>query len=344
MAAPWSFVMLETRPLAEHQPRLGEFGFAGDDQVVPYEVAPLDVRGRTVQLGPMLDAILSRHDYPEPVARLLAEACVLTVLLGTSLKFEGKFILQTRTDGPVDMLVADFTTPDALRAYARFDADRLWALSATGETSQEKLLGTGVLALTIDQGAHTQRYQGIVQLDGTSLEDAARTYFRQSEQIPTDLRMSVAKLVTPGPGGAREQWRAGGILAQFLPQSPERVRVPDISGGDGDPRDVAHEPDDNSWQELLALLGTIEPTELIDPTVGAERLLYRLFHEHGVRVFRSVPVADQCSCSREKIRGILEGFSADEIKDSTEDGGIHVACEFCSTQYDFDPAEFSAGE
>lgn len=336
--------MLETRPLAEHQPRLGEFGFAGDDQVVPYEVAPLDVRGRTVQLGPMLDAILSRHDYPEPVARLLAEACVLTVLLGTSLKFEGKFILQTRTDGPVDMLVADFTTPDALRAYARFDADRLWALSATGETSQEKLLGTGVLALTIDQGAHTQRYQGIVQLDGTSLEDAARTYFRQSEQIPTDLKMSVAKLVTPGPGGAREQWRAGGILAQFLPQSPDRMRAPDISGGDGDPRDVAHEPDDNSWQELLALLGTIEPTELIDPTVGAERLLYRLFHEHGVRVFRSVPVADQCSCSREKIRGILEGFSADEIKDSTEDGGIHVACEFCSTQYDFDPAEFSAGE
>ncbi|TIN55301.1 MAG: Hsp33 family molecular chaperone [Mesorhizobium sp.] len=309
MDAPRSFVMLETLSLAEHQPKLGEFGFAGDDHVVPYEVAPLDVRGRTVQLGPMLDAILSRHDYPEPVARLLAEACVLTVLLGTSLKFEGKFILQTRTDGPVDMLVADFTTPHSLRAYARFDADRLQALIASGEISQEKLLGTGVLALTIDQGAHTQRYQGIVQLDGTSLEEAARTYFRQSEQIPTDLRMSVAKLVTPGPGGAREQWRAGGILAQFLPQAPERMRV---------------------------------PTELIDPTVGAERLLYRLFHEHGVRVFRGVPVADQCSCSRDKIRGILEGFSAEEIKDSTEDGGIHVACEFCSTQYDFDPAEFAA--
>ncbi|TIO66984.1 MAG: Hsp33 family molecular chaperone, partial [Mesorhizobium sp.] len=235
-----------------------------------------------------------------------------------------------------------FTTPHSLRAYARFDADRLQALIASGEISQEKLLGTGVLALTIDQGAHTQRYQGIVQLDGTSLEKAARTYFRQSEQIPTDLRMSVAKLVTPGPGGVREQWRAGGILAQFLPQAPERMRVPDISGGDGDPRDVAHEPADNSWRELLALLGTIEPTELIDPTVGAERLLYRLFHEHGVRVFRGVPVADQCSCSRDKIRGILEGFSAEEIKDSTEDGGIHVACEFCSTQYDFDPAEFAA--
>ncbi|MER9846380.1 Hsp33 family molecular chaperone [Mesorhizobium sp. M0106] len=334
--------MLETHQLAEHKPKLGEFGYAGDDHVVPFEVGPLDVRGRTVQLGPMLDAILSRHDYPEPVARLLAEACVLTVLLGTSLKFEGKFILQTRTDGPVDMLVADFSTPHALRAYARFDADRLQALTSAGETSPQTLLGSGVLALTIDQGAHTQRYQGIVQLDGVTLEDAARTYFRQSEQIPTDLRLLVAKLLTPGVGGAREQWRAGGLLAQFLPQSAERMRVPDLPGGDGDPREEIHDPTDNSWQELLALLGTIEPTELIDPTIGAERLLYRLFHEHGVRVFGGVPVADQCSCSREKIHGILEGFSAEEIRDSTEDGSIHVACEFCSKQYDFDPAEFAA--
>ncbi|MER8368658.1 Hsp33 family molecular chaperone [Mesorhizobium sp. M1378] len=334
--------MLETHQLAEHKPKLGEFGYAGDDHVVPFEVGPLDVRGRTVQLGSMLDAILSRHDYPEPVARLLAEACVLTVLLGTSLKFEGKFILQTRTDGPVDMLVADFSTPHALRAYARFDADRLQALTSAGETSPQTLLGSGVLALTIDQGAHTQRYQGIVQLDGVTLEDAARTYFRQSEQIPTDLRLSVAKLLTPGVGGAREQWRAGGLLAQFLPQSAERMHVPDLPGGDGDPREEIHDPTDNSWQELLALLGTIEPTELIDPTIGAERLLYRLFHEHGVRVFGGVPVADQCSCSREKIRGILEGFSAEEIRDSTEDGSIHVACEFCSKQYDFDPAEFAA--
>ncbi|MER9251814.1 Hsp33 family molecular chaperone [Mesorhizobium sp. M0598] len=334
--------MLETHQLAEHKPKLGEFGYAGDDHVVPFEVGPLDVRGRTVQLGPMLDAILSRHDYPEPVARLLAEACVLTVLLGTSLKFEGKFILQTRTDGPVDMLVADFSTPHALRAYARFDADRLQALTSAGETSLQTLLGSGVLALTIDQGAHTQRYQGIVQLDGVTLEDAARTYFRQSEQIPTDLRLSVAKLLTPGVGGAREQWRAGGLLAQFLPQSAERMRVPDLPGGDGDPREEIHDPTDNSWQELLALVGTIEPTELIDPTIGAERLLYRLFHEHGVRVFGGVPVADQCSCSREKIHGILEGFSAEEIRDSTEDGSIHVACEFCSKQYDFDPAEFAA--
>ena len=186
-----------------HEPKLGEFGFAGDDHVVPFEVGPLDVRGRAVQLGPMLDQILARHDYPEPVARLLAEACVLTVLLGTSLKFDGKFILQTRTDGPVDMLVADFTTPQSLRAYARFDAERLAAAIASGDDRPEQLLGDGVLAMTIDQGAYMQRYQGIVQLDGASLEDVARIYFRQSEQIPTDVRLSVAKQLMPGGDGGK---------------------------------------------------------------------------------------------------------------------------------------------
>lgn len=329
--------------VTETERKLGEFGFAGDDHVVPFAVEPLDVRGRTVQLGPLLDQILDRHAYPEPVARLLAEACVVTVLLGTSLKFEGKFILQTRTDGPVDMLVADFTTPHSLRAYARFDAGRVEEAIKAGMTAPEDLLGTGVLALTIDQGAHTQRYQGIVELNGISLEEAARTYFRQSEQIPTELRLSVAKLVLPGEGGG-EHWRAGGLLAQFLPDSPERRRVQDMHGGDGDERDVAVGPEDNAWQELLALMATIEPTELIDPTVGAERLLYRLFHEHGVRVYEGVHVADQCSCSDHKIRGILQGFSAEEITGSVEDGRIRVNCEFCSKAYEFDPVEFAPAQ
>ncbi len=256
--------MLEAIHVTERPSKLGEFGHAGDDHVVPFAVDALDIRGRAVQLGPMLDAILSRHAYPEPVARLLAEACVLAVLLGTSLKFEGKFILQTRTDGPVDMLVADFSTPHALRGYARFDADRLQALLAAGEGDQQTLLGNGVLALTIDQGEHTQRYQGIVQLDGVSLEEAARSYFRQSEQIPTELKLSVAKLVIPG---SAEQWRAGGMLAQFLPEAPERMRLPDLPGGDGD--SAAGAPVDNAWQEVQALLATIEPTELIDPTAAA---------------------------------------------------------------------------
>ncbi|MBL8581903.1 MAG: Hsp33 family molecular chaperone [Rhizobiaceae bacterium] len=328
--------------LPEATIQLGEFGFSGDDHVVPFEVGPLDVRGRIVQLGPLLDQILERHAYPEPVARLLAEACVVTVLLGTSLKFQGRFILQTRSDGPVDLLVADFATPSALRAYARFDAERLAEAETAGAVSPAELLGTGVLALTIDQGMHMQRYQGIVELDGTSLEDAARAYFRQSEQIPTDLRLSVARLVKPGEGG-RGHWRAGGILAQFLPEAPERLRLPDLPGGDGDEADLDDLTDD-SWKELLALFATIEPTELIDPTIGTERLLYRLFHEHGVRVFDGTDVADECSCSREKIRGILDGFTAEEIRDSVEDGAIHVSCEFCSKQYSFDPAEFAAAD
>ncbi len=337
--------MLETAKLPEDTKKLGDFGYAGEDHVVPFEVGPLDARGRVIALGPVLDTILGRHDYPEPVARLLAEACVIAVLLGSSLKFQGKFILQTRTDGPVDMLVADFSTPGSLRAYAQFDADRLEALIAAGEADSRTLLGRGMLALTIDQGEYMQRYQGIVELDGKTLQEAAHEYFRQSEQIPTEIRLQVAKLVRPGEG---EQWRAGGLIAQFLPEAPERLRAVDLPGGDrpgdnepGDngEQDVEVEID-NAWREVQALAGTIEPGELIDPTIEPERLLYRLFHEHGVRVFPGVRVEDDCSCSRDRIMGILEGFSAEEILESTEDGKIAVSCEFCSTTYEFDPAEF----
>jgi molecular chaperone Hsp33 len=318
---------------------LGEFGFAGDDHVVPFEVAELDIRGRAVQLGPVLDAILSRHDYPEPVALLLAEAMVLTVLLGTALKFEGKFILQTRSDGPVDMLVADFSTPDALRAYARFDAGRLAEAVAARKTSPAELLGKGVLAMTIDQGTHMQRYQGVVELDGSSLEEVARVYFRQSEQIPTDVRLGAAPMLVPDGTSPRQHWRAGGIMTQFMPEAPERLRLPDLPGGDGDEGAGGGEADD-AWQEAAALLATVEVAELVDPSVGTERLLYRLFHEHGVRVFEGTSINDICSCSREKIGSILDSFSAEEIADSIEDGVIKVSCEFCSKRYEFDPADF----
>lgn len=321
--------------------RLGEFGFAGDDHVVPFAVEALDVRGRAVQVGPMIDQILARHNYPEPVARLLAEVIVLTVLLGSSLKFSGKFIVQTRSDGPVDMLVADLTTPSAVRAYARFEEERLWEAVARGEDSPEALLGKGVLALTIDQGPYMQRYQGIVELNGSTLEEVARTYFRQSEQIPTEVRLGVARIVVPGENGGAERWRAGGLLIQFLPESAERSRMTDLPGGDGDEQDAGNgHPQDNAWQEALALMATVETDELLDPTVGAERLLYRLFHEHGVRVYEGTDVMDQCSCSREKIRAILDGFTAEEIEESTENGVIRASCQFCSKEYVFDPAEF----
>ena len=320
---------------------LGEIGFAGDDKVVPFQVEGLDSRGRAVQLGPMLNTILGRHDYPEPVARLLAETITLTVLLGTSLKFDGKFIVQTQSDGPVDMLVADFATPDSLRAYARFDEKALAEAVAEDRLEPHELLGTGILAFTIDQGPQMQRYQGIVELNGASLEEIARAYFRQSEQIPTEVRLAAAQLYGSNSGGERQhQWRAGGVVLQFLPESPERMRQADLPGGDlPDDIDYSEYEEDEDWLEAKVLMETIADDELADPQVGSERLLYRLFHERGVRVFDPLEVRDNCSCSREKIRDVLLGMENDDLAASVEDGKISVKCEFCSANYEFDPSD-----
>lgn len=325
--------------MTDMTPELGEFDFAGDDHVVPFQVEGLDVRGRAVQLGPMLDAILERHNYPLPVARLVAETVVLTVLLGTSLKFEGKLIVQTKGDGPVDLVVADFSTPDRVRAYARYDADALAVAEKEGRTRSHELLGKGVLAFTIDQGAHTQRYQGIVALDGATLEEIAGVYFRQSEQIPTKVRLGVAELLDRDENGKpRHRWRAGGMVAQFLPEAPERMRQPDLSGGDGDDGESAFE-DDDLWAEAKVMVETIDTDELTDPTVGTERLLYRLFHERGVRVYEPQAVYDRCSCSREKLRSVLANLEADDLESTIEDGAVQVTCEFCSTTYRFEASE-----
>lgn len=313
--------------------------FAGDDKVVPFQVEGLDVRGRAIQIGPLLNTILSRHAYPAPVAKLLAEAIVLTALIGTSLKFSGKLTLQTKGDGPVDLLVADFTAPNAMRAYARFDDERLAAAISADETSPEQLLGNGILAFTIDQGVGMQPYQGIVALDGSSLEEIAGVYFRQSEQLQTRVLLGVAEFFDRDEDGKpRQGLRAGGIIAQFLPESPDRMKNRDLHGGDGDERgeDIAH---DDAWDEAMSLLNTVNAAELTDPSVQSERLLYRLFHERGVRIYEPQAVQDQCNCSRDKIKGVLTGFSAEEIKDSIEDDKIAVTCEFCSTTYHYDPAE-----
>ena len=200
--------------MAEATVELNELDFAGDDRVVPFQVEGLDVRGRAVQLGPLLNSILGRHDYPAPVARLLAEAIVLTALLGTSLKFDGKFTVQTKGDGPVDLLVADFSSPDSLRAYARYDEDALAEAVKAGQISPPDLLGEGVLAFTIDQGRGMQPYQGIVPLDGSSLEEIAGVYFRQSVQILTRVRLDVAELIDrDAEGKPRHNRRAGGLVA-----------------------------------------------------------------------------------------------------------------------------------
>ncbi len=319
-------------------------GPAGDDAVRPFEVAAIDVRGRIIQMGPVLDTILARHEYPPTVARLLAEAVVLAVLLGSSLKFDGKFILQTRTDGPVDMLVVDYRTDGGIRAYARFDAEKVEAAAAAGEAHPGELLGHGTLAMTIDQGGHMNRYQGVVPLDGESLEDVAHTYFRQSEQIPTRVRLAVAEMQVREADGIRHAWRAGGVLVQFLPDAPERMRQADLPGGDSpaNARDTGGFEEDDAWTEAQSLVGTVQDDELTDPSVPVERLLFRLFHERGVRVYRAAEVRDECSCSRERVRGVLASFSAEEIVESTQDdGAIAVTCEFCGKKYGFDPAEFA---
>jgi molecular chaperone Hsp33 len=313
------------------------------DSVLPFTVPALDVRGRMVHLGPALDAILGRHAYPAPVARLLAEAIALATLLGSSIKFEGRFILQTRSDGPVSMLVVDFQTPDGIRAYASFDAAAVETAIAEGRTSPAELLGSGHLAMTVDQGPDMQRYQGVVVLEGESLEEVAHVWFQQSEQIPTRVRLAVAEMLTKGEGGASHAWRAGGLMVQFLPESEDRVRARDLHPGDAPEGTEPHAPEvDDAWAEAEALVGTIEDVELTDPEVTAERLLYRLFHERGVRVFEPLAMVERCRCSRERVEAMLGQFTAEQVDDMTVDGEIVVTCEFCSTHYRFDPAAVRA--
>jgi molecular chaperone Hsp33 len=310
-----------------------------DDTVLPFEVAALDLRGRVVRLGPAVDEMLARHDYPKPVAKLVGEAIVMTVLLGSAVKIEGRFILQTQTDGPVRMLVVDFTTPGKVRACARFDKQRVQEAIDAGNASSGALIGHGHLAMTIDQGPDTNRYQGLVALEGGDLEAAAHEYFLRSEQIPTRVRLAVAEEMRPGEG-ARQRWRAGGILLQFLPKAPERARQPDLPPGDAPPGvtpPVVQE--DDAWVEGRSLIETVDDDELIDPTISSERLLYRLFHERGVRVFRSVEVQARCSCSRDNVEAMLRSFSQDDRDHMVENGRISVTCEFCSAHYEFAPED-----
>src|SRR3954453_5719220 len=305
-----------------------------DDSVLPFEVSALDLRGRLTRLGPALDDILTRHDYPTPVGKLLGEAIVLTTLLGTSLKFEGRFILQTKTDGPVSFLVVDFRSPDRMRAYARFDAERL----KDGQTSGA-LLGKGHLAMTIDQGPDMSRYQGLVALDGGGLEEAAHEYFLRSEQIPTRVRLAVGE-EWRGDGGPKHRWRAGGMLLQFLPKAPERARQADLHPGDApEGAEMPAAVEDDAWIEAQSLIATVEDVELIDPDLSGERLLYRLFHERGVRVFPSLPLRAQCSCSRDAVTGMLRSFTPKDRADMVKDGKVAVTCEFCSSVYEFTPEE-----
>jgi molecular chaperone Hsp33 len=310
-----------------------------DDAVIPFEVDALDLRGRLTRMGPALDEILTKHDYPEPVGKLLGEAIVLTTLLGSSLKFDGRFILQTQSDGPVSFLIVDFQAPDRLRAYARYDAKRL-----KGGADSGSLLGKGHLAMTIDQGPDMSRYQGLVALDGGGLEAAAHEYFLRSEQIPTRVRIAVGEEFRGGERG-KHRWRAGGLLMQFLPKAPERARQADLHPGDAPEGTVPHTvAEDDAWVEGQSLISTVEDVELIDPDLSGERLLYRLFHERGVRVFKPLAMHARCSCSREAVSSMLQSFDAKDRAEMVKDGKVVVTCEFCSSIYVFTPQEAGVDE
>ncbi|VAW18689.1 33 kDa chaperonin HslO [hydrothermal vent metagenome] len=313
---------------------------SGDDIYVPFTLENLNCRGRSLRLANALHKIISAHDYPAPVARVLGEAIVLTALMGSSMKFAGRFILQSQTDGPVNLIVVDLDAPDGLRAYARFDKDALEAMDKNKPSNSAHLLGKGHLAMTVDQGAHTERYQGIVEIDGSGLETAAEHYFAQSEQIPTKVRLAVGS--HKAKGDKNSGWRAGGMMVQYLPKAkidaneqPELVDLP----GDGIPADADN--DEDNWAEAQALFATIGDDELLDPQISIERLLLRLFHEKGVTIFDPEPLVARCTCSPERSEAMLQtNFSAQERLDMAVDGEIEITCEFCSTTYHFNPNQF----
>lgn len=301
------------------------------DFVLPFQTVASRVSGRIVRLAGTVDAVLTRHDYAPPVSEALGQALALAALLGTALKFDGRLTLQTKTDGPLEFLVADFTTPGFVRGYAGASAERVAALQAAGgKVRQGELFGLGHLAMTIDPGGDMQRYQGIVALDGATLTEAALTYFRQSEQLPTFIRLAVARERLAGGGWS---WKAGGLLLQHVAplggKSDEQMAASEEQG-------LLIGEDDDSWRRVEILASTVEDHELVDPSLPPERLLYRLFHEEGVRVSPAQPIGEYCTCSRERVHGLLARFGAAELADMKEaDGTIAVTCEFCSTRYPF---------
>jgi molecular chaperone Hsp33 len=290
---------------------------ATDDLVAALQIEGWPVRGRIARLSTAIDEILTRHAYPEPVANLLGEACALAALVGSSLKIDGRLILQAQGDGPVSYVVADYDSDGSLRGYCRYDEAKVAEASQGFQRPGARtLLGEGVFVMTIDQGPDTDRYQGITPIEGESLALCAENYFDQSEQTPTRIRLAVAQLQT-------EQgfvWRAGGLMLQNIAE------------------DTARGSTEEAWERTQALFETLGEDELVDPTVPPHVLLYRLFHEDGVRLEAARPLKAFCRCSQDRILGVLKSFSAEERADMVEaDGAIKVTCEYCSRVYAIAP-------
>lgn len=295
-------------------------GKAAGDLRQPFQIEGQPVRGRLVRLGPVVESVIGRHDYPEPVAALLAEMLALAAALAGSLKYEGVFTLQTKGDGPIRLMVADVTSGGDMRGYAQYDAGRLAAMKSPSR-SVPQLLGSGYLAFTVDQGPHSERYQGIVELIGATLVDCVHHYFRQSEQIPTGIKVAVGR----APEGA---WRAGVLMLQRLPEGPEPEAGDDAT--------------DESWRRSLSFMASATADELLDPELAPDDLLYRLFHEDGVRVFRPAGLRAACRCSRQRVSEVLRSLPRREVADLKVEGAVVVTCEFCNSRYRFSEDELDA--
>jgi molecular chaperone Hsp33 len=291
-----------------------------DDLVQSFQIERTALRGRLVRLGPLVDDILKHHDYPQPVAAMLGEAVALAAILAGMLKYDGVFTLQTKGDGPIRLLVADVTTAGGVRGYAQYDSAKLAkALDATG-APVPRLLGAGYIAFTVDQGDKAERYQGIVELQGATLAECAHHYFRQSEQLQAGIKVAV------GHDGAT--WRAGGIMLQRLP----------TAGGEATAAEA--EAQEDGWRRAMILMSSSRSEELLDPRLAPNDLLFRLFHEDGVRVWAPHPLVAQCRCSRAKVERIIVALpEADLAELALPDGRLEVTCEFCSRRYPFSPEE-----
>lgn len=289
-----------------------------DDLVAAFQIEGEPVRGRLARLGPAVHEILTGHDYPDAVANLLGEACALAALVGSSLKFEGRLIVQAQGSGPVRYVVADYDTSGGLRGYCRFDADAVaQACEGFVRPGACTLLGDGVFIMTVDQGVDMDRYQGVTAIEGETLALCAEQYFAQSEQTPTRVRLAVGQ----ADDGEGLRWRAGGVLIQNIAE------------------DDARGPTEEAWTRTQALFETLGEDELIDSRLSSDQLLFRLFHEDGVRVFASQPLRAFCRCSQDRIEGVLRSFPAEERAGMIEpDGRIHVTCEYCSKVYAVAPA------
>ncbi len=299
------------------------------DHVLPFQLDALGVRGRLIRLGPSLDAIIERHGYPLAVARPLAEAMVLCATLATSLKYDGIFTLQITGDGPIRLLVTDLTTGGAIRGYAQFDSWKLAvALGAGNHDAPDgyvpKLFGQGRLAFTVDQGRHTERYQGVVPLEGATLADCAHTYFRQSEQLPTGIKITARRDERDGAA----HWRAAALMVQQMPEF------------DAGRTFVDQEQRDDDWRKAIILMASATEAEMLDPGLPGTTLLYRLFHEDRPRQFERRPFEARCRCSRDRIDRVLRSIKREELADLRDSRGlVSVKCEFCSTEYNYEEGD-----